>query len=349
MRVLIVKTSALGDIIHALPLLDYLHQVAPGIEVDWVVEEPFREILAGHPQLAMLHTIRTKAWRRAPLGAATRREIGAVRAALQERAYDLVFDVQGNVKSGLIAWLSGCADRVGFARDVVREAPNLLFTTRQVPLRRQDYHVTDKYLRLVSVPFGRDFAGMELKTTIATGAEDDAAADALLLTLGDGLVFLFHCGTSWRTKLWAEERWIELGQAILAEFPDASLLLSWGNETERQTALAVAHGVGGGARVLDRYPLKGLAAVMKRVDLVVAGDTGPLHIAAAVGTPTVSFFRATDGKLTGPRGSSHVTIQSPLSCTRCARKECDRDEECRESITVEMVMAGIAKVLGHGV
>jgi heptosyltransferase-1 len=187
---------------------------------------------------------------------------------------------------------------------------------------------------------------MELKTTIATRPEDDAAAEALLLTLGDGLVFLFHCGTSWRTKLWADHNWCELGRMLQVEFPDCTILLSWGSEAERQAAQAVAQGVGTGVRLLDRLSLTGLAALLKRVDLVVAGDTGPLHIAAAVGTPTVSFFRATDGKLTGPRGSTHVTIQSPLSCTRCGRKECDRDEECRESITVEMVLTGIHGLLG---
>ena len=346
MRVLIIKASALGDIIHALPILDYLQQVKPGIEVDWVVEEPFREILEGHPQLSQLHLVRTKAWRKAPLAARTLQEIARLRTALQERQYDLVFDIQGNVKSGLIAWLTGAADRIGFSREIVRETPNLFFTTRQIPLRRQDYHVTDKYLRLVSVPFGRDFSDMTLTTTIATGPEDDAAADALMLTLGDGLAFLFHCGTSWKTKLWSEEGWIELGGEILATFPDASILLTWGSEEERQTAMAVAQGIGAGARVLDRYPLKGLAAVMKRVDLVVAPDTGPLHIAAAVGTPTVSFFRATDGKLTGPRGAQHVVIQSPLSCARCSQKECSRDRECRESIRVSAMLQAIRKSMG---
>jgi len=101
-----------------------------------------------------------------------------------------------------------------------------------------------------------------------------------------------------------------------------------------------------GARVLDRYSLKGLAAVMKRGDLVVAGDTGLLHIAAAVGTPTVSFFRATNGRLTGPRGKSHGIVQSPLSCSRCARKECDKDAECRASITVEALLSGVRTVFG---
>jgi len=346
MRVLIVKTSALGDIIHALPVLDFLHRVSPGIEVDWVVEEPFREIVEGNPLLSRIHVVKTKNWRRHPLSRTTVREISALKAALRERHYDILFDIQGNLKSGLIDWLSDVPDRIGFTSDIVREQLNLLFTSRQVPLRSRDYHVTDKYLRLVSVPFGRDFPEMELKTTIATLPEDDAAADALLLTLGDGLVFLFHCGTSWKTKLWDESSWIELGRRLLAERPDASILLTWGSEQEKQSASAVAQGIGIGARVVDRYPLKVLVALMKRVDLVVAPDTGPLHIAAAVGTPTVSFYRATNGRLTGPRGKNHAIIQSPLSCTRCARKECDRDAECRGSVTVDMIMRGVASVLG---
>lgn len=345
MRVLIVKTSALGDIIHALPVLDFLHRVSSGIEIDWVVEEPFREILVGNPLLSRIHVVKTKTWRRHPLSIATVREISALKAALREREYDILFDIQGNLKSGLIDWLSDVPERIGFAADIVREQLNLLFTSRQVPLRSRDYHVTDKYLRLVSVPFGRDFTEMELKTTIATSPEDDAVADALLLTLGDGLVFLFHCGTSWKTKLWHESSWIELGRRLLTEHPDASILLTWGSDREKEAACAVAQGIGIGARVVDRYTLKVLAALMKRVDLVVAPDTGPLHIAAAVGTPTVSFYRSTNGKLTGPRGKNHVIIQSPLSCTRCARKECDRDAECRGSIGVDAVQEGVRKLL----
>jgi heptosyltransferase-1 len=346
MRVLIVKTSALGDVIHALPVLDYLHQVSPGIEVDWVVEEPFRDVLTDNPLLARLHLVRTRAWRHRPLAIRTRREIAELRRGLRERRYDMVFDIQGNLKSGLIDWLTGAPHRIGFDRAVVRELPNLWFTTRQVPIRRQDYHVTDKYLRVVSVPFGKDFGQLALKTTIATTPADEAEAEALMLTLGEGLVFLFHCGTSWQTKHWAEERWVELGRALLADHPDGSILLTWGSDAERRAATAVAQGIGAGARLVDRSPLKGLAALLKRVDLVVAPDTGPLHIAAAVGTPTVSFYRATDGRLTGPRGAHHVTIQAPLSCTRCARRECPRDRECRLSIGVDQVLAGIRRVLG---
>ena len=349
MRVLIVKASALGDIINALPVLDYLHKAMPGIEIDWVVEEPFREILDGNPLLSTIHVVRTKVWRKHPFAAATWREIGALKENLRERDFDLVFDIQGNLKSGLICWLSGAGDRIGFVRDDLQESVNLLFTTRQVPLRRQDYHVTEKYLRLVSIPFARDFREMELTSTIATNPEDDDNAEALIATLADGLVFLFHYGTTWQTKFWSEAGWTALGKALLERFSESSILFSWGNEAEKAVVTEIAKEIGPGARVIDRYSLKGLAALLKKVDLVVGGDTGPLHLAAAVGTPTVSFYRASDGKGSGPRGSRHVVIQSPMHCAKCFRTRCDKDAECRESIRVEAVLEGVGKLLSRQV
>ena len=346
MRVLIVKMSALGDIIHALPALSFLHQVSPGIEVDWVVEEPFREVLAGNRLISMLHTVRTKVWRKAPFAAATRREIAEVKAALKGRNYDLVFDIQGNLKSGLVDRFSGCGNVIGFSADLLQEKVNLLFTTRQIPSRRHDSHVTDQCLRVVCVPFGRDFTGMTLTTDISTSVEDNAAAAALLSTLADGLVFLCHCGTTWETKFWYDEGWVSLGKSLLALYPDSTLLFSWGNETERNKVNGFAAAIGRGARVLDRYPLKGLTALLKRVDLVIGGDTGPVHIAAAVGTPTVSLYRASDGKRSGPRGAHDIIVQAPLPCTACFRTHCDKDADCRRSITVGMILTAVGKIYG---
>lgn len=347
MRVLIVKTSALGDIIHALPVLDYLHQVAPGIEVDWVVEEPFRDLLAGNPLVSQLHTVRTKIWRKSPFALETRRDIAALKESLRQRRYDIVFDIQGNLKSGLIDWLSGGEKVLGFTGDDLQERINLLFTTRHIPLRSQDRHVTDKYLRVISTLFGRDFRQYELRTDIYTSPEDELATEALMATLGEGLVFLLHTGTTWQTKFWHQEGWINLGKQLLAAYPESTILLTWGNEAERQTVNILAVAIGQGARVADRYSLKELAALLKKVDIVVGGDTGPVHLAAAVGTSTVSFFRSSDGNGSGPRGNGHVVIQSPISCTRCFRTKCDRDEECRRSITVEMMLTGIRKLLGR--
>jgi len=338
--------SALGDIIHALPVLNYLHAVSPGIEIDWVVEEPFLDALEGNPLVSRIHQVRTKVWRKHPLFPATIREVRILKRTLRERNYDLVFDIQGNLKSGLVSRLSGAEQRIGFAREELQESVNLLFTTRQVPTRPGDKHVTDQYLRLVSVPFGRDFKGISYSTDIHTTPEDDAAASALIATLADGLVFLFHYGTTWQTKFWSEKGWIALGKEVLARYPESNVLLSWGNETERKVVTTLAAAIGDGARVIDRYPLKGFIALLKKVDLVVGGDTGPVHLAAAVGTPTVSFYRASNGKRSGPRGKGHAIIQSPLHCARCFRTECDKDAECRESIKVETLAKEIEGLLG---
>lgn len=349
MRILIVKTSSLGDVIHALPVLDYLKQVSPGAEIDWVVDEAFADALRGNPLIARLITVRIREWRHHPFVAATWREVAEARQALSEHLYDIIFDIQGNLKSGIILWLTRGKRKVGFARQHLQEPVNRFFTTLQVPFRRQDYHATENYLRVVSVPFGRDYPGMKLSTDIYTGPEEDNAAEALLATLSDGMVFLFHCGTTWTTKLWTEENWVALAQRVLSTYPESTILFSRGNDAEREAALRIATAIGPRGRMLERYSLKGFAALLKKVDLVVGPDTGPIHLAAAVGTPTVSFYRITDGAEKGPRGEGQVIVQSPLSCTGCHRKYCDRDVECRGSITVERMFAGIESLLPeHG-
>jgi heptosyltransferase I len=345
MRVLIIKTSAMGDIIHALPVLDYLHQVIPDATVDWAVEEQFVDLLSGNPLLSELRVLRTRRWRRQPLKAETLREIHDLWRELRERRYDYVFDIQGNLKSGIVAWSTGVEQRIGFSRDHLQESVNAFFIKRRIPQRKEDDHAGGRYLRIVSVPFGRDYTGMTLSADIHAGPEEEAAADTLIRECGVGPVFLFHCGTTWQTKFWSEEGWTRLGQLVRGGFPDSVMLFSWGNDTERATAERLAAAIGDRALVLGKYSLKGIAALLKKVDVVVGGDTGLIHLAAALGTPTVSYYRASDGRVSGPRGSEHVIVQSPLACSRCQRTACDKDAECRASISAEAVYAGIAKIM----
>lgn len=348
MRVLIIKTSALGDIIHALPVLDYLHQVVPGIAVDWAVEEQFAELLSGNPLLSGLRVLRTRRWRRKPFRAETLGEIRTLWRELRSQQYDYVFDIQGNLKSGIIAWATGVEQRIGFSKDHLQEAVNAFFVKRRIPQRKEDNYAGGRYLRIVSVPFGRDYVGMELAADVHTGQAEEAAAEALIRTCGDGPVFLFHCGTTWQTKFWSEEGWTRLGQLVRSGFTGSTMLLSWGNETERAAAERVAAAIGSHARVIDKLSLKGISALLKKVDVVVGGDTGLIHLAAALGTPTVSYYRASDGSVSGPRGGEHVIVQSPLACTRCQRTSCDKDAECRASISADAVYAGITSLMNVG-
>lgn len=348
MRILIIKTSALGDIVHALPVLDYLHQVVPGVNVDWAVEEQFVDLLSGNPLLSELRVLRTRRWRRQPFRAETLREIQALWRELRGRQYDYVFDIQGNLKSGIIAWATGAERRIGFSKEHLQESVNALFIKRQIPQRKEDDHAGGRYLRIVSVPFGRDYVGMKLTADIHASQAEEEAAEAVIRGCGAGPVFLFHCGTTWQTKFWSDDGWIRLGQLVRSGFPDATMLFSWGNDTEQATAGRLAAAIGAQARVIGRYSLKGISALLKKVDVVVGGDTGLIHLAAALGTPTVSYYRASDGSVSGPRGGEHVIVQSPMACTRCQRTSCDKDAECRDSITADVLYAGIQKIMACG-
>jgi heptosyltransferase-1 len=152
MRVLIVKISALGDVIHALPALAWLKSADPEMEIDWLVEEGFAPLLDGHPLLRRVHRLGLKHWRRQGWGASLK-GVRQVLQLLREQNYDLVLDLQGNSKSGLFTLFSGAAKRYGFGRDGVREWPNLLATNRKVTLEPEDHHISDRSLAVARAAF----------------------------------------------------------------------------------------------------------------------------------------------------------------------------------------------------
>ncbi len=345
MRILIVKLSALGDIIHALPVLDYLRQAAPGVEIDWVLEEQNRDILEGHPLIRNVICINTRKWRKAPFSVATRREAGAIVKQLRSASYNMLFDLQGNIKSGIIAALAGVPKRYGFDRDGARELLNLIFTNHHVPLSPEDHHVSKRSLKIVSSAFGSNYSSYALTSYIHTTHEENEAAAELLSVAPGNTRLLFHTGTTWETKKWSVEDWLELGRLVLNRFPSVSILFSWGNDLEHEEAEYLTNELGNRALLLPRLKLKSYCAVLKKVDLVVGGDTGPIHIAAAVGTATVSFYRATDAMRNGPQGIRHITLQSGMPCTNCLKRSCPDDQNCRLTIGIGEMFEAIASII----
>ncbi len=349
MRILIVKLSALGDIIHALPVLDYLRQAAPGAEIDWIVEEQNKAILEGHPLIRSVISVNTRTWRKAPFAANTCREVGAIVRRLRTASYDILFDLQGNIKSGIIAALAGGPHRYGFDRTGVRESLNLLFTNHHIPLGPDDHHISNRSLKIVSSAFNESYSSFALTSHIQTSPEDDLAAGELLRATKGDTHLLFHTGTTWETKKWSIEEWLELGRLVLDRFPSASILFSWGNELEHGEAEWLTKELGNRALLLPRLPLKSFCALLKKVDLAVGGDTGPIHIAAAVGTPTVSFYRATDARRNGPQGPRHIALQSSMPCSICLKRSCPEDQECRLAIRKADMFAAVVSILAPGV
>ena len=349
-RILIVKLSALGDVAHAIPVVDFLRKAAPGASVDWAVDRRFAPVLEGNPGLRRVIPLDLSLWKREWRGAGTRRAVAAWVRELRASGYDAAFDIQGNVKSGVVTLLSGAPVRWGFGRNGVRETPNLLFTNRKAHLLPEDRHITEKILRVASTPFGGSFDLSTLKSEIVTGEAEDAVAEEIARERIPGATTLvvLHPGTTWTTKRMDPPFWAGVVRGVMERLPASGVLLSWGTDGERREAEEIREGAGGAVALLPRLTLKELAAVYRTCGYLMAPDTGPLHIAAAVGARTVSVFRATDGNRNAPRGAGHSFLQAPLPCTACLRKRCDRDAECRASIPAGEVAEAMARLVSTG-
>lgn len=345
MRTLIIKRSYPEEILLCLPVLDYLHRTFRGIEIDWFADDSCRELLADHPLICRLLVSRQTDWRKHPLSLKNLREISSLKKVIQERRYDIVFDLEGTLLSGIVSHLSGCRRRYGFDASLIAEQANLRFTCNRVPMRRQDQHMTDRVLRMASVPFGRDYAGQQFSAELPLQPEDEATAALFMATLSDGLVFLFHLGADCETRLWYDGGWIGLGKDLLRTFSDATILLSWDKTGGYDGAERIAQGIGRQTRLLPLLSTYGLAAMLKKVDLVVGGDCLPVQLAAAMGTPTVSLYRSTDGRSRAPRGELHRYIQSAMNCSCCQEQTCANDGACRESIPPDEVAAAANEIL----
>ncbi len=346
MKVLIVKVSALGDVIHSLPVLAYLHSACPEVEIDWMVEEGFSSVLNDHPLIDRVIPIKTKHWRKLSL-LRMLKEVGSFIGELRQSRYDFVFDLQGNSKSGFFTLLSRGRGKYGFDFRQVREWPNLLATNHRVALSEEEHHVAQRALAVVqaAVPSAKmpPLAG---PLHVLPEAREQVERQLQELQLGERSLVVLHYGTTWQTKLWSLEGWQQLAVKLINQ-TKLMPLLTWGNEAELQAATAIARATDNRALIWPRGSLPELVALLKRVDLVVGCDTGPIHIAAALGTPTVSLYRVTDARRNGPLGDNHRCLQTPLECARCLRKECERDEQCSMSITAEEVYRAIIELTGQ--
>ena len=333
-RVLIVKLSALGDVAHALPVVDYLRRTAPAAQVDWAVDRRFAGLLEGNPGLRRVVSLDLKRWKREWSTTAARKEAAEAVRRLRDGRYDAAFDLQGNAKSGVVIRLSGAPVRYGFDRNGVREVPNLLFTNRKVAVEPEDRHITQKLLRIVSAPFGGTFDLSVLRPEIVVTDAQTRRAEQVVQALSPGAtpLVVVHAGTTWRTKRMDPVFWAEALRALRDRFPRMGSFLSWGSEEERREAEEIRETAGVGVELLPKLSLRELAAVYRKCGFLMSPDTGPLHVAAAAGAKTVSVFRVTDGNRNAPFGPDHRFLQSPMPCAACLRKRCARDAECRRSI-----------------
>jgi lipopolysaccharide heptosyltransferase I len=324
MNVAIVKLSSVGDVVHALPVAAALRSRFPHGRVSWVVERREAALLQGNPDLDDVIRVDTRRWRR--LQALT--SMGGVIARLSRSRYDVAVDLQGNVKSGVLTAVTGAPLRIGLTAFSCREPLNALFTNRRVQPPASARHIVDQLLSLLA-PLGGPAGSPMFRLPSEPAAE--AAAGAFLtghgLTEEDRIVVL-NPGAGRADKRWPVARFGELARRLHLEV-GATVIVAWGpSEMDQARSITAAAPA---ALLAPPTNLEGLVALLRRVRVMVAADTGPLHLAAALGARCVGLYGPTDPARNGPYGRGHRILHGP--------------DRTMGSLTTDPVVGAVAELL----
>ena len=296
-RILVVRLSAIGDVIHAMPVACALRDRFPKALLVWAVEQRAAELIQDHAAIDE-HIVLPQGWLRSP------RQVWHLRKRLRAFAFDTAVDIQGLSKSAAVAWLSGAKRRIGmggrWGREVSRWLNNQLVDTG-------DLHAIERGLKLLE-PLG--VRSPEVHFNVPVAAADCAAAEEILqrLNLHAGFV-LIASGAGWPSKLWPIDRYAAVA-AYLGRRWNLSSLLIWGNAAERARAEQITQAAEGRAQLCPKITLLQLAAIARRAQFTIGSDTGPLHLAAAAGAPCVGLYGPWPADKHGPYGPQHINLQA---------------------------------------
>jgi heptosyltransferase-1 len=330
-RALVVRLSSIGDVVHTLPALAALRR--HGWEAGWIVEPPARPLLEESP---LLDQVVTAPRARAFSGG----EALSVLRALRGRGYDVALDFQGLWKSAAWARLCGAARVVGYDRRSRREPSSAVLVGERVAPPTGPRHVIDKNLALLA-PLGIDAVGLR-EFPLPLSAEAVARVDEGTRDLEGRPFVLLNPGGGWPSKLWPAERFGALARGLAAR--GLPSLVTWG-PGEKALAEGVVSSSGGAAGVAFPTTLLDYVELARRARLVIAADTGPLHLACAVGTPVVALFGPTDPARNGPFAPADVVVRREPSCAPCYRRGCRRHVGIMEEIPVEDVLSAAERRL----
>jgi heptosyltransferase-1 len=335
MKILIVRVGAMGDVLHALPAVAALRAARPEWVIDWVVDPRWAPLLVNEegegPVVGRVHLAETKRWSKAPASPATLRSILELRGALRMEGYDLAVDMQGTLRSAVIGRMSGAEQFAGYSDP--REALAAKFY--RTPLERRGKHVMEQGAALLGEACGvaLELGDMELP--------HEKWADAWAAEMvGDRRTCLLAVSAGWPAKCWAVEKYGALAVALKARGFDVAV-----NAAREDDALAttVVEASGGAARVVV-CNVAGLIALTRRMAVVIGGDSGPMHLAAALRIPVVALFGPTDPERNGPRGiGATVVLRDAASVT--SYKRVSGEDAGLARISVEAAMEAVEGLL----
>jgi len=331
-RILIVKLGSIGDVVHALPTLNALGRSFPVSHISWVVEPDSKDLLLGHRALSELIVFERD---RSSVSKTVKAFFRLIKRLRQER-YDVVLDLQGTIKSGMISFLSGSSVRLGFARGSSRiEKFSHIFADIKVK-EGNCAHIVERNLQFAR-RLGAEPGEVKFDIPIRRDAEDYVNQFLRNNGIYDKQLVALNPGAGWSTKRWSLGKYATLADEISSNFRDVSVILTWGpgeyNSVEEIYRMARS-----GPIMACRTTIGQLIPLLKRCKVLVSGDTGPLHIAAALGTRSIGLFGPVDSRRNGPYGHGNFVVEAEdLDCLGCWRKECDR-LDCMKKIEVSDVL-----------
>ena len=356
MNILIVKLSAIGDVVHTLPSLAALRKLYPQASITWVIEEAAADLINGHPDLDHVLVSHRKRWMRELKKGhlKTIKEIHQFIKELRSCHYDLVIDFHGLLKSSLIVFLASAVRKIGY--DSMQELSGLF--VKEKVFQDMDKHAVDRYLDLVRYLGYRDVATPSGNSCDAVVAAENCQKKAeFVIPISDAqekkVMHLLDCQgltekfvavnptALWETKLWKDQGFANLCDRIVKDLRLPIVFTgSHKEEINRIQSLMSAPSV----NLAGATSLRELACLYRRATLVITTDTGPMHIAAAMETPVLALFGPTDALRTGPYGLRHRVVSMDIPCRPCFRKKCST-LDCMQRITVVEVYQAVRDLL----
>jgi len=340
MKILVVRLSSLGDILHLFPAVSDLRRRLPDADIHWLVEPAFAEMVSWHFAVDKVMTVplraQKKTWWKLP------RLLGGLKRQLKAEQYDLVLDAQGLLKSAVLAGLAG-VDIYGFDKQSARESLAARFYMKTAHVAA-GLHVIEKNRQLVAQLFGAEIS-QPADYGLAAFSQGQMAVSlpAVLQELSERSAIVLLHGTTWSSKYWPESSWVEL-VGLLAE-QGVRCLLPWGNEQERQRAQRLQQAGGEMAIVLPKLTLTELMRVMLHAQGFVSVETGIGHLATVLNIQGVMLHGPTDPAYSGILDQSCVHVTSGLDCSPCFKRDCPKLQStseippCQMAITAPQVAA----------
>jgi heptosyltransferase-1 len=352
-KILIVRLGAMGDILHALPVVTGIRRAMPGATIGWLVEERWRELLAAEgqqcaentvcrqrPVANLLHTVNTRLWRSQLMHSGTRKEIMGTIGGIRGLHYDMALDFQGAVKSGFLAMLSGAKVRAGFVNP--RESAAKIFYSET--FSRAGEHVIEQNHALAAAALKKHLGINEIELIAPQLPYDVAAeawADGEIARLGIASFAIMNPGAGWGAKQWPPQRYGEVARALANHGLKTLVNCAPGEEALAQQVIQAS----GENAFVVRCTIGQLVALTRRARLFVGGDTGPLHLAASLGVPVVGIFGPTDPARTGPFGTQAIALRNPESQTTFSHHE--QPEQGLMKISVDEAISACRWLLGN--